>query len=217
MKKIKEKLHGLVPEYYPELTKYIEKEFEYEKLKKNYPSLFVQPINKFDQVDIIISIVFSISRQIPPTNKFLNKIKDPFVIWYFYDFIFDCLGDYRDNFFGIVEDDFINEFQDIMKILDNLYNTKDFSKAISKLKDFDKSIPIFRKFGEGLPLTKIQKKTHDASRSASSKDSVKIVNVATKKEHEIFSLSWEKILYGIKDKRLKKTQCDGLSKYFNKK
>ena len=55
MKNLKKNWKGLVPEYFPQLTRYIEKQFQLSKLEKNYPILISPEINKNEQVDLIIN------------------------------------------------------------------------------------------------------------------------------------------------------------------
>jgi hypothetical protein len=69
MKKLKKDWQGLVPQYFPELTKYIEKEFNPEKLQNRHPEVFDDRISINDQADFFITVVFSLARQIPSTWK----------------------------------------------------------------------------------------------------------------------------------------------------
>jgi len=206
MKNLKKNWKGLVPEYFPQLTRYIEKQFQLSKLEKNYPILISPEINKNEQVDLIIKIVFSLARQIPAEWKKTNiyKIIDPYMTLYLREFIWDCFLDYRENIHGLTDETYDNEFSNILELLDKLYETKDVFQ-ISGGVFFDEKFNKKYNF-----KTKIYK----ASRLASSKDSNKIINLGAKNNNKIFPLSREEVLYGTKKTS---NQCCLLKDYINKK
>ena len=203
--KLKKNWNGLVPEYFPEITNYIEKEFVLKNIKKKYPVLIEPDINKEDQVNLIIKIVFSLARQIPSDWKKnnLNKIIDPYIILYLREFVWDCFLNYYEMFHSQEDSTYDIHFLNILKILDELYETKN-GFAVSGALIYDKEFNI--KYGSG-------SKIHKDSRLASSKDSNKIIHLNTKNEI-VFPLSWEEILHGTKKNT---NQCHSLKDYINKK
>ena len=202
--KLKENWTGLVPEYFPEITNYIEKEFVLKNIEKKYPILIDPFINKDDQVNLIIKIVFSLARQIPSDWKKhnLNKVIDPYIILYLREFIWDCFLNYYEMVHGEEDSTYDNHFSYILEILDELYETKN-GFVISGALIHDKEFNI--KYGN-------DSKTYKNSRLASSTDSNKIINTNAKKDSELFPLSWEEILHGTKKPT---SQCHLLKDYIN--
>lgn len=95
--------HGLVPQYFPELTKYVEKEFDPEKLQKRHPNVFDDRISINDQADFFITVVFSLARQIPSTWKNSKVLipNDPFINLYIRDFVIESYTTYLEYCNGI--------------------------------------------------------------------------------------------------------------------
>ena len=103
MKKLEKNWQGVVPQYFPELTKYIEKEFEPKKLKKKHLSLFKDEISIYEQTDFFIKVVFSLARQIPSDWIRLKNIipNDYFINFYIRDFVVESYITYLEWCNGI--------------------------------------------------------------------------------------------------------------------
>ena len=204
--KLKKNWNGLVPEYFPEIINFIDKNFELKNIEKKYPILINSSLDKDEQVNLIIKIVFSLARQIPSDWKKnnLNKIIDPYIILYLREFIWDCFLNYYEMVHEEEDDTYDNHFFDILKILDKLYETKDSFQISCKL-IYDKKFE--NKYG-------IKSKIYKTARLASATDSKKIININAKKSSEIFPLNWDEILHGTKKS---KKQCHMLKDYISAK
>ena len=202
--KLKKNWKGLVPEYFPEITNYIEKEFDLKTIKKKYPALIDPGINEDDQVNLIIKIVFSIARQIPSDwkKKNLTKVIDAYIALYLREFVWDCFLHYYEMVHGEEPDTYNNNFIYILEMLDELYKTKNSFLKSGTIDDQEKFNIEFNS------------KIYKDSRLASSTDSQKIINTNAKKDSELFPLSWEEILHGTKKNT---NQCHLLKDYINKK
>ena len=206
MKKLNKNWKGLVPEYYEEVDEYIRKNFLLSKFKKKYPFLFDESIDLKEQGILVLRIIFSLARQIPADWKKTNisKVIDPYILWYVREFVWDCFLNYREGFCGLEDDTYDHHFTQILKILDELYETKDGFQISGQILNDAKSNKNYN-YG-----TKIYKK----ARFDSSKDSQKIVNTNAKVDNEIFPLDLNEILYGTKKPT---SQCHFLKDYINKK
>ena len=199
MKKLKKDWQGLVPQYFPDLEGYIEKEFDPEKLQKKYPQLITMKINDKEQSDLVIKVVFSLARQIPSDWKKTKVLipDDKFIIFYIREFVWDCFLEYREMHYGLEDSTYDGEFSNILDILGKLYQSKqNMSDVLLK----------FSKYAENNKFKKI----YENARNCAGEDSNKIVSKNPKKS----KLKWEDVLYG--GKKTNKL-CNLLRDYISKK
>ena len=213
MKKLEKNWKGLVPEHFPELTDYIEREFEEEELKEKYYSVFKDELSFKEQVDFFITVIFSLARQIPSSWAKLKYTipNDPFIVFYIHNFVTKSYITYLEWCNGI--DPPVTDIEgnttsydgivlDVYRELGRLYKI---SQNIKSSDDMKYIWFNFFKFNENPKFNKLHKKAKESVLE----DSRKIISANPKNS----LLSWEEVLHGGR-KNIK--QCNLLREYISK-
>jgi|TARA_B100001964_G_scaffold234850_1_gene293973 hypothetical protein len=209
MKKLEKNWQGVVPQYFPELTKYIEKEFEPKKLKKKHLSLFKDEISIYEQTDFFIKVVFSLARQIPSDWIRLKNIipNDYFINFYIRDFVVESYITYLEWCNGIEppETDIEEGPTSYDGIVLDVY--KELGRLYKSSQNMTNAWNNCLKYLENNKYNKLYKN----AKACALKDSEKIVSANSKKPSK---LKWEDVLYGGKKTN---KHCNLLREYISKK
>jgi len=229
MKKVKKNWYGLTPQHFPELEKYIQKEFTKKKIEKKIFCFFNHDIDLNNQINFLTKIVFSLTRQIPSNWKKSIRVfpKDPFIHFYITEFVLECsivFYEYEnaiDTEYGgtlLYDNIIVAVYQEISKLYECHWFKNGIRNDTSKHLEMNKYKYIYKDVNKS-----VLKKIHQIAKKCALKDSNKVVQGLNFKKK---TLSVENILFNTESHSSRSyptfkypiiRQCEELKKYISKK